>query len=313
MKKTVRSVTNNSRQTKLIKNKNYTNLLEIIGVSPVPISSYEINKEFTRLYKNTEDIETTDKKKNKTKWKKKHNQYIYKMIKHLRPNIVANYYTYFFNWDEIVENESQKKRVIHYIKDNFKIDLRITGDSFEEPDLLPLFSKSNDDKIIHIENEAKHIQVSIQKTKYNNAEIILIENNEKKVLSLNVKNNTEVYVPITSFDEPFPSFMNTFYWKRPFFLDVDYVTKNKKMELDAKQISKKSYIDLKYFNYENETIDVIENGYTIRRPLKDYISKELDEIRKNLSKSQLQTKIGTEKSIKIEKYFLNIRGLLLYI
>ncbi len=99
----------------------------------------------------------------------------------------------------------------------------------------------------------------------------------------------------------------------PYFLDVNYTTKNKKKELNDKQISKKSYIDLKPLNYENETIDVIENGYTIRRPLKDYISKELYEIRKNLSKSQHQTIVGAEKSIKIEKYFLNIRGLILYI
>ena len=106
----MRSVTNNLLQTKLFTNKNYTNVLEIIGVSPAPISSYEINKEFTRLYKNTEDIETTDKKKNETKWKKKRNQYIYKMIKQLRPNIVNNYYTYFFNWNEIVDDESQKKQ-----------------------------------------------------------------------------------------------------------------------------------------------------------------------------------------------------------
>ncbi len=300
-------------QTKLIENKNYTNVLEIIGLSPEPISSYEINKEFTRLYKNTEDIETIDKKKNKTKWKKKHNQYIYKMIKQLRPNLVDNYYTYFFNWDEIINDESQKKQVIKYIKENFKIDLRIAGNSFEEKDILPLFTKSNDDKTINIENQAKHIQVSIQKTRYNNAEIILNENNEKKILSLNVKNNTEVYVPLSSFDEPFATFMNTFYRKRPYFLDVNYTTKNKKKELNDKQISKKSYIDLKPLNYENETIDVIENGYTYRRPLKDYISKELYEIRKNLSKSQHQTKVGAEKSIKIEKYFLNIRGLILYI
>ena len=47
--------------------------------------------------------------------------------------------------------------------------------------------------------------------------------------------------------------------------------------------------------------------------MKDYISKELYEIRKNLSKSQHQTIVGAEKSIKIEKYFLNIRGLILYI
>ena len=107
--------------------------------------------------------------------------------------------------------------------------------------------------------------------------------------------------------------MNTFYRKMPYFLDVNYTTKNKKKELNDKQISKKSYIDLKPLNYENETIDVIENGYTIRRPLKDYISKELYEIRKNLSKSQHQTIVGAEKSIKIEKYFLNIRGLILYI
>jgi hypothetical protein len=75
--------------------------------------------------------------------------------------------------------------------------------------------------------------------------------------------------------------------------------------------SKISYVDLMPLNYENETIDVIENGYTIRRPLKDYISKEIYEIRK---KSQLQAKVErAEESIKIEKYFLNTRGLILYI
>lgn len=109
------------------------------------------------------------------------------------------------------------KETIKYIKENFKIDLRIAANSFEEKDILPLFTKSNDDKTINIENQAKHIQVSIQKTRYNNAEIILNENNEKKILSLNVKNNTEVYVPLSSFDEPFATFMNTFYRKRPYF------------------------------------------------------------------------------------------------
>jgi hypothetical protein len=300
-----KGVTNN-----LIENKKYTKVLEIIGLSPEPLSSYEILKEFNRLYKN---IETPDKKKGKTNWKKKHNQYIFKMIKKLRPDLVDNFYTFFFNWNEIIKDESQQKRVINYIKEEFKIDLKICENSFEEKDILPLFTKSNDDKTINIENQAKHIQVSIQKTRYNNAEIILNENNEKKIISLNVKNNTEVYVPLSSFDEPFATFMNTFYRKSPYFLDVNYTTKNKKKELNDEHISKKSYIDLKPLNYENETIDVFENGYTYRRPLKDYISKELYEIRKNLSKSQHQTIVGAEKSIKIEKYFLNIRGLILYI
>ena len=61
-------------------------------------------------------------------------------------------------------------------------------------------------------------------------------------------------------------------------------------------------------------LTLFENGYTIRRPLKDYISKRIYEIRKNHSKSQPQTNLErAEKSIKIEKYFLNIRGLILYI
>jgi hypothetical protein len=181
----------------LIEHKNYTKVLEIIGLSPKDISAYEINQAFTRLSKNLgQDKKKTDNKnKVKTKWKKKHNQYIYKMIKNLRPNLVGNFYTYFFNWDEIVNDESQKKQVIKYIKEKFKIDLRISGNSFEEKDILPLFTKSKDDKIINIENQSKHIQVSIQKTRYNNAEIILNENNEKKILSLNIKNKSEVYVP----------------------------------------------------------------------------------------------------------------------
>jgi hypothetical protein len=311
LKKKVKSVTNNLIKNYLIKNEDYTKVLEIIGLAPKPISSYELNQEFTRLYTNKGNVTTTNnKEKDKTIREKKHNQYIYKMIKNLRPNLVDNYYTYFFNWDKIISDESQKKQVLKYIKQKFKIDL-ISGNSFEEKDILPLFTKSNDDKNINIENQAKHIQVSIQKTRYNNAEIILIENNEKKILSLKVKNNIEVYVPITSFDEPFATFMNTFYWKRPFFLDVSYTVKIKKRELNNNQISKISYVDLMPLNYENETIDVIENGYTIRRPLKDYISKEIYEIRK---KSQLQAKVErAEESIKIEKYFLNTRGLILYI
>ena len=114
------------------------------------------------------------------------------MIKQLRPNIVENYYTYFFNWDEIVENESQKKRVIHYIKDNFKIDLRITGNSFEEADLLPLFSKSKDDKIIKIENLSTNSIVSIEKTT-GVAELIVNQNDRQRIDSLYLKNNNEIY------------------------------------------------------------------------------------------------------------------------
>ena len=67
----------------------------------------------------------------------------------------------------------KRNRVIKYIKEKFKIDLKISGNSFEEKDILPLFSKSKDNKIINIENQSKHMQVSIQKTRYNNAEIIL--------------------------------------------------------------------------------------------------------------------------------------------
>jgi hypothetical protein len=108
--------------------------------------------------------------------------------------------------------------------------------------------------------------------------------------------------------------MNTFYWKRPFFLDIIYTAKIKKRELKDNQISKKSHVDLTPLNYENETIDIIKNGYTIRRPLKDYISKEEYEFRKNHSKSQPRTNLErAERSIKIEKYFLNTRGLILYI
>ena len=237
------------------------------------------------------------------------------MLKKLRPNLVDNFYTYFFDWDEIINDESQKKRVLNYIKEEFRVDLRIAGNSFEEPDILPLFKKSKDNKIIKIENQSKDIQVSIEKTRYNNAEIILNENNEKKIISLNVKNNTEIYVPTTSFDEPSSTFMNTFYRKRPYFLNVNYVTKIKKIELNDNSISRNSYIDSARLDYEKETIDVpSENGYTIRKPLKDYISKESYDISKNFSKSQQQTKVeGVKKSYKIERYFLNTRGLILYI
>jgi hypothetical protein len=316
LKKNKKCVTKKFGNHYLIENNDYTKVLEIIGLSPKPISSYEINQEFTKLYKNTEpDKKTTEnKKKCKTKWKKKHNHYTYKMIKNLRPDLVENFYTFFFNWDEIINDESQKKRVINYIKEEFKIDLKISGNSFEEKDILPLFTKSKDNKILYIENQAKHIQVSIQKTRYNNAVIILNENNEKKILSLNVKNNTEVYVPTTSYDEPFATFMIAFYRKRPFFLDVNYATKIIKRELNDNAISSESYTNLTHLNYENETIDATtENGYTIRKPLKDYISKEIYEIRKNLSSTQNQTKGDRVKSIEIEKYFLNIRGLILYI
>ncbi len=166
----------------MIENKTYIKVLEIIGLSPKPLSSYEMQKEFTRIYKiiETDKKITDNKKEDKTIWRKKPNQYIFKMIKNLRPNLVDNYYTYFFNWDEIISDDSQKKQVLKYIKQKFKIDLKIFGNSFEEKDILPLFTKSKDDKIINIENQAKHIQVSIQKTRYNNAEIILIENNEKR-------------------------------------------------------------------------------------------------------------------------------------
>ena len=313
-RKVTKTVTNYLIKDNLIENKNYTNLLEIIGVSPEPISSYEINKKFTRFYKNTEDIETTDKKKNKTKWKKKHNQYMYKMIKQLRPNIVDNYYTYFFNWNEIVDDESQKKRVIHYIKDNFKIDLRITGDSFEGPDLLPLFSKSKDDKIINIENLFTNSIVSIEKTS-GGAELIVSQNDRQRIESLYLKNNNEIYHSERRLDDPYNDFINTFYNKRPYFLDiVKYDTKTeKKKDLEDNQSSRNSntytYSDR---NYETETIDVFEDGYMVRKPLKDYMPKWLYESRQNYSKIQYKPDKGkVEKHV--EKYILNIRGLILYI
>jgi hypothetical protein len=83
LKKIKKSVTKNLIKSYLIGNKSYTKVLEIIGLSPESLSSYEIQKEFNRLYNN---IETVNKKKGKTKRIKKYNQYIFKMIKQLRPN-----------------------------------------------------------------------------------------------------------------------------------------------------------------------------------------------------------------------------------
>lgn len=239
------------------------------------------------------------------------------MIKNLRPNLVDNFYSYFFNWDEIIKDESQQKRVINYIKYEFKVDLRIAGNSFEEPDVLPVFSKSKDDKIIIIETQSKDIKVSIEKTRYNNVEIILNENNEKKIVSLKIKNDKEIYIPTISFGDPFDNFMNMIYRKRPFFLDIIYTDKIKKRKLkDNNQISRNLYTDSSGLNYENETIDVVtRDGHITRKPLKDYVSKERYQITsKNFSNPQYQTKIErVEESIEIEKYFLNIRGLILYI
>lgn len=315
MKKREKPVTKKLKNY-LIDNKDYTEVLEILGLSPKPLSSYEINQEFTKLSNEIEQDKkkTVRKEKVETKWKRKLNQYTYRMIRNLRPNLIDTYYTYLFNWDEIINDESQKKLVIKYIKEKFKIDLAISGNSFREREILPLFNRSNDNKIINIESHSKHIQVSIQKTRYNNVEIILEQNKEKKISSLRIKNNNEVYVPITSNDEPFPTFMNAFYWKKPFFLNVSYSYKIKKKKSKESHISKKSQLDLTPLNYAEETIDVIENGYIIRRPLKNYISKEIYEINKNFSKSHSQTNVErVEKSITIEKYSLNTRGLLLYI
>jgi hypothetical protein len=100
LKKLQKDVTKNFIKQSLINNKNYTKVLEIIGLSPKPISAYQLHQKFIKLYKNIEYKETIDKKKGKTKSNKKHNQYIYKMIKNLRPDIVENFYTFFFNWDE---------------------------------------------------------------------------------------------------------------------------------------------------------------------------------------------------------------------
>ena len=234
------------------------------------------------------------------------------MIKQLRPNIVENYYTYFFNWDEIVENESQKKRVIHYIKDNFKIDLRITGDSFEEADLLPLFSKSKDDKIIKIENLFTNSIVSIEKTT-GGAELIVSQNDRQRIDSLYLKNNNEIYHSKRKIDDPYNDFINTFYNKSPYFLDIvrDNTKTEKKKDLKDNQSSRNSY-SYSDKNYESETIDVFEDGFMVRKPLKNYVPKWLYESRQNNSK--IQYKPDKEKVEKhVEKYFLNIRGLILYI
>ena len=234
------------------------------------------------------------------------------MIKQLRPNIVENYYTYFFNWDEIVENESQKKRVIHYIKDKFKIDLRITGDSFEEADLLPLFSKSKDDKIIKIENLFTNSIISIEKTT-GGAELIVSQNDRKRIDSLYLKNNNEIYHSKRKIDDPYNDFINTFYNKSPYFLDIvrDNTKTEKKKDLKDNQSSRNSY-SYSDKNYESETIDVFEDGFMVRKPLKNYVPKWLYELRQNNSK--IQYKPDKEKVEKhVEKYFLNIRGLILYI
>ena len=65
-------------------------------------------------------------------------------------------------------------------------------------------------------------------------------------------------------------------------------------------------------NYESETIDVFEDGFMVRKPLKNYVPKWLYELRQNNSK--IQYKPDKEKVEKhVEKYFLNIRGLIIYI
>jgi hypothetical protein len=127
---------------------------------------------------------------------------------------------------------------------------------------------------------------------------------------LKIKNDTEIYLPTINFGEPFDNFMTMFYRKRPYFLDVIYTTKIRKRGLNDNHISRDSY----NLNYENQTIDVYtQNGYFTRKPLKDYISKEEYQFH-NLSKPQYQTQVGREgKSIELEKYSLNIRGLILYI
>jgi hypothetical protein len=66
-------------------------------------------------------------------------------------------------------------------------------------------------------------------------------------------------------------------------------------------------------NYESRTIDAHdEHGFIVRKPLKDYITKETYEFIQNQSK--IQSKPDREKVEKyVKKYSLNIRGLLLYI
>ncbi len=85
----------------------------------------------------------------------------------------------------------------------------------------------------------------------------------------------------------------------------------KKKDLKDNQNSRNSY-SYSDKNYESETIDVFEDGFMVRKPLKNYVPKWLYESRQNNSK--IQYKPDKEKVEKhVEKYFLNIRGLILYI
>ena len=91
----------------------------------------------------------------------------------------------------------------------------------------------------------------------------------------------------------------------------DNTTTEKKKDLKDNQSSRNSYI-YSDKNYESETIDVFEDGYMVRKPLKNYVPKWLYQLRQNNSK--IQYKPDKEKVEKhVEKYFLNIRWLILYI
>ena len=91
----------------------------------------------------------------------------------------------------------------------------------------------------------------------------------------------------------------------------DDIKREKKKDLKDNQSSRNSY-SYSDKNYESETIDVFEDGFMVRKPLKNYVPKWLYELRQ--SNSKIQYKPNKEKVEKhVEKYFLNIRGLILYI
>ena len=103
--------------------------------------------------------------------------------------------------------------------------------------------------------------------------LIVSQNDRQRIDSLYLKNNNEIYHSKRRLDDPYNDFINTFYNKRPYFLDIakDDI-KTEKKELEDNQISENVYTDSD-LNYENETIDVFEDGFMVRKPLKNYVPK----------------------------------------
>jgi hypothetical protein len=107
--------------------------------------------------------------------------------------------------------------------------------------------------------------------------------------------------------------MNVFFRKKPYFLDIKYETiPEKNIGLKYREIPEEKSLDESILSYEDRTIDVQEGGYTVRKPLKDYVSKSTYELMQSI-KPQDEESIKMKKGKEIKKYSLNIRGLILYV